>query len=572
MLVPSTNSLHAPNNADVTKPIVVEVLLRIGRTPSQDALQFPLQSLTVFVGPNNSGKSLVLQEIRTFVRDEVRAKQNIIHSLRFRPPDDIKHEIDRVKFTPERETPLRDGYIRTGDDRGFREMLESDFRSVLGNPESNTSVFCGAYLQYRMLFLDGKTRIGLVVEQEAGDLQCAPRNTLQALFSDNARRQSVRDVLFDAFGEYFVIDPTRIGKLRIRMASIPPPSEETERGLHQASVAFHSDAASIEDRSDGVKAFTGIMSEVMGGDPSVILIDEPEAFLHPSLSYKLGKQIALQTRGTSKNVFASTHSESFLRGCIQSGAPVNIVRLTYRQGEATARLLEHQQLIKLMRNPILRSARPIQGLFSEFVVVCEADTDRAFYEEINERLSLYSDSRSIPNCLFINAHNKQTIPTIVRPLREMGIPAAGVVDLDIFKKREDWVKYLKAAGVPEVQHQGLGNQRHQILDKLEFADEKWKLHGGMQVLKGADLEAATNVIEAMEEYGIFIVRGGEVESWLKQLEVKGKGPGWLERVFERMGEDPEDERYLRPNVGDVWGFIGGIKEWMYASNRKGIPS
>ena len=422
-----------------------------------------------------------------------------------------------------------------------------------------------------MLFLDGKTRISLVKEQAAGDLQQAPQNTLQTLFSDNAKRESVRDVLYDAFREHFVIDPTKIGRLRIRMASSPPPNEETERGIHEASVAFHARAAPIEERSDGVKAFTGIMSAIMGGDPSLILIDEPEAFLHPSLSFKLGKQIALQTRGTSKSVFASTHSESFLRGCIQSGARVNIVRLTYREGKATARLLEHGHLVKLMRNPILRSARPIQGLFSESVVVCEADTDRAFYEEINERLSLISDHRSIPNCLFINAHNKSTIPTIIGPLREMGIPAAGIVDLDVLKKREDWGKYLKAAGIPDIQHHGLSNQRHQVVEQLDKADDNWKRKGGIDVLDGGNLDGAKNVMEAMAAYGVFIVPGGEVESWLKQLRAKGKGPAWLEQVFERMGEDPEDVGYLRPSDGDVWDFVGGIKEWMLAPDRKGIP-
>ena len=451
--VSSPIPVEAPGNIDITNPIVVRVSLRIGRTPEQNSLEFPATSLTVFVGPNNSGKSLVLREIGSFVREGGKhARQNIIRSIVFRSPDDVQREIERVQLTTDGDHPVREGYIRIGTPKRSHELLETDFKKVLENPESDMYVFCASYLQHRMLFLDGKTRIDLVMERPVGDLQQAPQNTLQTLFCDNAKRESVRVVLYDAFGEHFVIDPTKIGTLRIRMASIPPPNEETERGIHDAAVAFHADAAPIEARSDGVKAFAGIMSEIVGGDPSLILIDEPEAFLHPSLSFKLGKQIALQTRGTSKNVFSSTHSESFLRGCIQSGAPVNIVRLTYREGKATARLLEHRHLIKLMRNPILRSARPIQGLFSEFVVVCEGDTDRAFYEEINERLSLNSDHRSIPNCLFINAHNKSTVPTIMEPLRRMGIPAVGVVDLDVLKKKEDWGKLLKASDVPIVQH------------------------------------------------------------------------------------------------------------------------
>ena len=568
----SPSQPQAAGTTTATKPTVVSVNLCVGRTLAQNKLQIPAQSFTVFVGPNNSGKSLVLREIHLFVREgQQQRDRHILDSVEFRKPDDVQQEIDRVRLPSGNLRRLPEGNIYVGRPNDYRQLAETQLKAALSDPQANIAVFCYAYLQYRMLFLDGRTRISLVLEQDAGDLQQTPQNTLQTLFSDDDKRENVRNILHDAFGDHYVIDPTRIGRLRIRMATSAPPSSEVERGIHQASVDFHASATPIEDLSDGVKAFTGIMSEIMAGDPSLILIDEPEAFLHPSLSFKLGKQIALQARGTGKSVFASTHSESFLRGCIQSGAPVNIVRLTYRGGEATARLLEHRDLTKLMRNPILRSSRPIQGLFSEFVIVCEADADRAFYEEINERLALVSDDRTIPNCLFINAHNKETIPIILGPLREMGIPAAGVVDLDVLKERTDWSKYLKAAGIPGIQHQGLGNQRHQIVEQLNIADSDWKRNGGIYVLNGANLDAAKNTLETLSAYGIFIVPGGEVETWLGHLCATGKGPGWLEKVFEKMGEDPKDARYLNPSVGDVWDFIGGIKAWMFAAKKKGIP-
>src|SRR5207248_10030214 len=113
------------------------------------------------------------------------------------------------------------------------------------------------------------------------------------------------------------------------------------------------------------------------------------------------------------------------------GAPVNIIRLTYRGGVATARVLRNDDLLKLMRNPLLRSTGVLNGLFYEFVVVTESDSDRAFYQEINERLLRFNPELGIPNCLFLNAQNKQTVRSIIRPLRELGIPAAGIVDIDV---------------------------------------------------------------------------------------------------------------------------------------------
>ena len=49
-------------------------------------------------------------------------------------------------------------------------------------------------------------------------------------------------------------------------------------------------------------------------------------------------------------------------GCVQSGVPINIVRLTYTQGDATARLLPNDKLLQLMRNPLLRSTGVVDGL------------------------------------------------------------------------------------------------------------------------------------------------------------------------------------------------------------------
>ncbi len=75
----------------------------------------------------------------------------------------------------------------------------------------------------------------------------------------------------------------------------------------------------------------------------------------------------------------------------------------------------------------------------------------------------------------------------------------------------------------------------------------------------------------MNEYGSFIVPGGELESWLKQLGATGEGSRWLVSVFEKMGENPEDPAYVTPSDGDVWDFLAKIRGWMVARDRKGIP-
>jgi hypothetical protein len=45
---------------------------------------------------------------------------------------------------------------------------------------------------------------------------------------------------------------------------------------------------------------------------------------------------------------------------------------------------------------------------------------------------------------------------------------------------------------------------------------------------------------------------------------------WLIDIFIKMGENPDDANYLKPSSGDVWDFIGNVKEWI-DNPKKGIP-
>ena len=95
--------------------------------------------------------------------------------------------------------------------------------------------------------------------------------------------------------------------------------------------------------------------------------------------------------------------------------------------------------------------------------------------------------------------------------------------------------------------------------------------GGVQLLEKDDREAANNLFNQLAEYGLFVVRNGELESWLKHLGASGHTPSWLIDIFEKMGEDPESGSYIKPADDDVWTFIQDVRTWLMDSHRKGIP-
>ncbi|MEW6143606.1 MAG: AAA family ATPase [Thermodesulfobacteriota bacterium] len=555
--------------------MIKSIKLKFGRAPTLQAETIETTPVTLFVGPNNSGKSKVLSEIYQFCQNGSQNTLNLIFdSLEFETFTAEQAE-DKIKFSllkPRHGEAVLDNHVIIGKKGTRHNVNRSQLLEAVKNPNNRPSHFCSWYLSYNTLILDGNSRINLINQQPAGDLQI-PQSTFQVLFTDDKKRHEVRRIIKEAFDLYFVIDPTHLGQLRLRLALYAPLNDAQERGIHDESVSYHSKAMPIENSSDGVKAFTGIITEIIAGDPAVLLIDEPEAFLHPALSFKLGKEIARASHKSEKRLFISTHSTNFVMGCIQSGTPINIIRLTYRNGTATARVLPKNDILRLMRSPLLRSTGVLGGIFYEFVVVTESDSDRAFYQEINERLVLYDPDNGIPNCLFLNAQNKQTVHTIIRPLRELGIPAAGIIDLDMIKEGGSvWTNFLKGGFIPELEHSSLAQLRNSVKTKFEETGRDMKRDGGVALLSPNDQEAANNLLDQLADYGLFVVRGGELESWLPTLQSSGHGPDWLVDVFEKMGEDPDLPNYMKPVSGDVWEFIGRVKHWLTNANRKGIPT
>jgi len=445
-----------------------------------------------------------------------------------------------------------------------------DLKKILSSPNTNKEQYCNTYLSKSTLKISGTNRLDIVSGRGISIMGIG--NSLEKILKDDQIREEIRSILFEAFNLYFVVDPTSLRELQIKFSLTPPPAPAIERSFTDEAIEFYASTTPISNFSDGVNAFTGIIIEAILGQPNILILDEPEAFLHPTLAFLLGRELCrTEPNSLQKNLFISTHSASFIMGCIQSGANINVVRLTYRNNQATSRLLGSDNLKKLMRNPLLRSTGVINALFYDFAIVVEADTDRAFYEEINSRLQFAKDYRAIPNCLFLNARNKQTVWEIVRPLREIGIPVATIVDIDIYKEGgKTWANFLKAGNVPEISKSALSQERSLIKQAFDSSGKDPKREGGVKVLTGTYVEAANNLFDKLDEYGLFVVRNGELESWLLSLKASGKAPKWLIEVFSKMGDDPTLESYVTPSTGDVWDFMGKIGSWLQNPLRKGV--
>lgn len=550
---------------------------RAGGTTSDNPLDVDTPNVTVLVGPNNAGKSATLREIERWCQGQ-KGEFLLVDEIDLLLPDTFDDLMamlaEHVTDPPEGEIPdpetmwISRPSIRQGEDRIHtqweRRRLEQAF--VRPNLERLRSMFVRLFT----LRLDGRTRFDLVDPKPAGPLEQHPENHLWSLFVNDEKRETVRQFTEDAFGKHFLVDPSGMTSFRARLSDEKPKGPAAQRSLSRRALAFYKNAPLIPELGDGVRCSVGLVAAVMSLSQRILLIDEPEAFLHPTLSRRVGQRLAETARERDATLVAATHSAEFLFGCIQVAPDTRIVRLTYDHGEATARSIEPSEVLYLMRDPLLRSTNALRALFYRAVIVTEADSDRALYDEVNYRL--VQSEKGIDDALFINAQNWQTIPRLVTPLRSMGIPAAAVFDFDVIMDK-DFKCLWPILNESSETVRTLQAQRDNVKKLMEQAGRRECKKHGLMAFRGDHKGLIESFLSTMTQFGVHFVPVGELECWLPNLTVKRKDKSrWLTDVFDALGSDPDDDSYVEPAPEDVWEFIGQIAAWVANPKRRGMPS
>lgn len=547
-------------------------------------LEFKPENITVIVGPNNAGKSTLLNDIIGELQGREHVKK-VIRDIYVKEisPDEAK-EFFRTKGKAvlqqtgkSREAKERHKFFPYDKGQNFSEYTEEEVVRYL-----TSSIFLST--RYRMIEsnivknLNGESRLHLYSSQS---FKFKPSiddvlSNIEKLVQHEDMMKEFSSYLYDALGYYPAILPDNNGQAELVLLKSPLP-EKLKFSYSLETLDLLENGKKYSEVSDGIKAFVGILLEIITGDLEIILIDEIEAFLHAPLSRKLGKIISKVSKEKNKQLFITTHNTNFIMGCIDSGTEFNILRLTYNDDIGEARLIEKDVLKKIVKNPLLRSSGVFEGMFYKNVVVCEADSDRIFYQEINYRLQEFNDSRFIEDCLFLNARNKQTVGDITKMLREFGIRAVSIIDFDFIKEGgKEFTNYLKQHNIPEIMHRPLSDYKTGIYryfkENDEFYDKKnSKIKTeGMIFLDDDHKSSCEALLASLNNYGLFPVPIGEVEAWLQDVESSRHGNQWLTTKLENMGEDPYSPDYVRPDDRDVWNFIGEIRNWLYSTTKTGM--
>jgi hypothetical protein len=308
--------------------------------------------------------------------------------------------------------------------------------------ESAPEVFPQA-APYFVFYASAEQRLGLVGEAGAYDpMTDAPGQPLQVLFANPEIEESISNTCFEAFGVRLTLARVWGSNLRLHLG-------ETDEPVTMPAEAAYIDALRemplLQEQGDGMRSFMGLMLALVTAQFPIIVVDEPEAFLHPPQARLLGRKLATDTpKGTQ--VFVATHDSEILQGLLAPrDASVTVVRLVRDGAVNRASVLRPQELREIWKDPLLRYSNVLDGLFHRGVVVSESDADSRYYSAV---LDSKRERNAEPphDLLFTQSGGKDRLPVVISALRALEIPVAAVADFDILREERLLERIVDALG------------------------------------------------------------------------------------------------------------------------------
>jgi hypothetical protein len=393
--------------------------------------------MTVFIGPNNSGKSLLLREMSPRITTPTDSDWKWVSEVHSTGAGSGAEFLDWVMKRGHR--------IWMRDARPAQPVLRGGSESSGVIPTDSAAEWWerGQFRELRsMLVAEQWTaqRLHVLAEADKWDHAEPANNPVQYLYEDPNLLTELSRYTVEAFGKPLAVDWTSQSfKLRVGSTGMddrtPPPLElvQAYRGLPL-----------LTEQGDGFKAFVQILLHTVLRPAPVVVIDEPEAFLHPPQARLLGRKLA-QLPGQTQ-VFVATHSADFLAGVLdaQDARPLALVRLDRSTGQPRARQLEPDAVAELLRTPLLRYSNIASGLFYDRVVLCEAEGDCQFYAATFD----VTRDAAAPheNTVFLHTSGKDRLADTARRLRTFGIPTAVIADFDLLNDHTNVRNAMTALG------------------------------------------------------------------------------------------------------------------------------
>jgi energy-coupling factor transporter ATP-binding protein EcfA2 len=540
------------------------------------------EDIIVFVGPNNVGKTAALRDLEGLVEQPSGGPHpvKVIKSAALRrngTTEDVLKLLEPYS-TASHARPLRQFH---GFGTGLNERDVADFWP--GDPNILGRWFCHLLRTDTRLTDSNAAR-------SFNPLSQSPSVPIQSLYLDDTLEERISVFFNQAFGQELVA--FRLGGSEIPLLVGKRP--QLQSGEDRLSIGYNrrlrDQTVPLAEQGDGMRSFATVLLRTLTlTTMSILLLDEPETFLHPPQARLLGEILATQ-RLPGTQLFIATHSQDVLDGLLNAApGKLRIIRLERDNNLNKIKELDRVLAERISCDPLMRFTSVLSGVFHRRVLVCESDADCMFYSTVLGLPAVHGDKH--PDVLFVQAGGKQRMAAVAETLRALDVSVDVVVDIDILNNlseferlvlalRGDWaaiVKYAKPLKTAIEQHRlwkdarEVATEIRKVLDKAQepgsFPQQlseqiKGLLSGaspweavkkaGNSAIPAGDATQHYHELKSLcEAAGLWLVPVGELEGFCRSQ--GGHGPRWVQSVLEKYDPATSCELFeAREFVRRVW--------------------
>ena len=532
-------------------------------------IEFSEKDIVVFVGPNNSGKSAALKNIfekaKNFANEGIVIKE--IALSKEGSKEDLLAWLEHVS-KKQMQNPTNPGYSRLGI-TVHKNQSEHSWTTTPNTLNELASFFVyHLSTESRLSAANPASNIALT-----RDPLTHPIHYLQVY--DEIELQ-ISNYFKQAFGQELIVHRNAGNQVPLHCGERPIPKEGEDR-VSLGYIKELEKLPTLHTQGDGMRSFVGVLLHSLVVDHSAVLIDEPEAFLHPPQARLLGKML-IENAPPNRQMFIATHSGDFIRGLLDASTErVRIVRIQREENINKIRELDYEGIKIIWGDQLLRHSNVLDGLFHEKVVICESDSDCRFYAAVLD--ALFENRKDIPKPDFMFTHcgGKDRLPVVIQALYKLGVPVIVISDFDVLNNesplkeiyenlggdwdevRSEWslVKASIEQKKPELSSEDVIKEINNVLSKINekvFPDScrkditkilkqssPWSIAksvGKSYIPSGAPTQACNHLFDKFKELGFFVVEVGELEGFVRS--VGNHGPKWVNIVLAKdLLNDPE---------------------------------
>lgn len=486
-----------------------------------DGTVLPLasNSIVVFTGANNSGKSQVLRDVENSLNKSNEGMTVVIKNFLY----DFRGSIINESFLNNHFFINQQGHFEIiGSGNSF------DKNSLVNWWKERT-----LYSDLHRLFVKRlSTEMRLTVSNDLQRNDQPESHPIYKLYKSEHLAQQLSDYFYQAFGVDLIVNRSEMRTIPLHVGKAPDKDAYTIKSQDE----YYNKVSALprlQDQGDGMRSFASILLDTFTSEHSITLIDEPEAFLHPPQARVLGKMLA-KNNPVDRQLYISTHSEDFLQGLLDANNEnVTVIRINRIDDINKMSILANSEIKKLWSNPLLRYSNILSGLFHEKVVVCESDYDCLFYQAVMN--AIYENRGEIaPDILFTHCGGKSRAKDVVNALRAVNVPVVAICDFDLLNSSQNFRSLITAFGETwkNVFSNGMETIYNNMNAKNSSGNNAWE-----QIKKigkagfTEDAPAAYEKVEAIcKKIGLFVVPVGEMECFDKTVNREKKE--WVYYVLE----------------------------------------